>query len=704
MVSSELKDPGLSTGWAYMLENTPFREYLLTVTDQKEMTTCSGLAALDYANTKFSRGYSTTGVGMGVCAWHEFMQPNGVGDLQKGERFSNMDYIFALFLRHHDPLLFKFISYDIACVWWIYLMERLSELPPLVQCFLILPMICFVIPKMHIKGYGPKCGPVFSLNLKPGSGQTDGEGIERPWSNIGGIAASTRIMGPGARHDTIDDHWGYWNWQKLVSLASTVRRRLDNARDQEVVQREALDTFLDQQQDRVEQWKVMVHNFEEDSSKKNPYEMVVGLTEAQVRLQFQREEEDAARKGTPAKHRVSLSEFMTECLDVEEEQREVRVKAELKKTQMTAQQINMTALRTKLLRRLNRLRKLQGTYCPGAIVALEKREAPEDEQPENELLFLPSALSEAKRANGGCANRLLEMELVMRDAQCRGVLVKLRNQLGATTRARSIVNHNELKIQLHSEKYQVAWNALWMNAGQDEQLVGWKKLKKEDIRCMEDAEDLAAKEAKRRKVKAKRKWKYTELIAHAVEVPAWLNAGEEEEEDGDGEGDNVEGRVGESRGGVSWIWMGAGMTGTDTELEDALRIEWAKAYAWARRWKEEREHASAVQVRASELDDTYVQGMIAYAQKQEVLFRDIAARVRQMETATKVARGKRGPREVIIDPLAPLSQQVGTGEATEEGDNDDDDDRLVAGEEPDGERGVIKSDDELVMGGEVDNI
>jgi hypothetical protein len=108
-----------------------------------------------------------------------------------------------------------------------------------------------------------------------------------------------------------------------------------------------------------------------------------------------------------------------------------------------------------------------------------------------------------------------------------------------------------------------------MNTGQDEQLVGWKKLKKEDIRCMEDAEDLAAKEVKRRKAKAKQKRKYAELIAHTVEVPAWLNAGEEEEEDGDGEGDDVEGRVGESRRGVSWIWMGVGMTGTDAELEDS---------------------------------------------------------------------------------------------------------------------------------------
>jgi hypothetical protein len=51
------------------------------------MGTCSGLAALDHVNTKFSRGYVATGVGMGVCVRHDFVQPNSVGDLQKGERY-----------------------------------------------------------------------------------------------------------------------------------------------------------------------------------------------------------------------------------------------------------------------------------------------------------------------------------------------------------------------------------------------------------------------------------------------------------------------------------------------------------------------------------------------------------------------------------------------------------------------------------------
>lgn len=81
------------------------------------MSTCSGLAALDYANTKFSRGYGSTGVGLGVCARHEFVQKSGAADLQKGERYvfahlgklklifvsyANMDYIFASLMCHHD--------------------------------------------------------------------------------------------------------------------------------------------------------------------------------------------------------------------------------------------------------------------------------------------------------------------------------------------------------------------------------------------------------------------------------------------------------------------------------------------------------------------------------------------------------------------------------------------------------------------------
>ncbi|KAJ7029735.1 hypothetical protein C8F04DRAFT_1211893 [Mycena alexandri] len=212
LVSSELKDPGLGTGFAYMVENEPYRAYLRTVTNQKEMNTCSGLAALDYANTKFSRGYSTTGVGMGVCARHEFVQPNSVGDLQHGERFSNMDWIFGSVLRHKHPRLPKLISYDIVCIWSKLLKDRMKNMPPLVRLDLVMKLFRFVIPKLHIHGHKLLCRLLFSLNLTRSSGQLDGEGID------------TREMGPGTRHEVLDSHWSAWNWQKLVRIGTRALR------------------------------------------------------------------------------------------------------------------------------------------------------------------------------------------------------------------------------------------------------------------------------------------------------------------------------------------------------------------------------------------------------------------------------------------------------------------------------------------------
>ncbi|KAJ7281733.1 hypothetical protein C8J57DRAFT_1056392 [Mycena rebaudengoi] len=132
------------------------------------MSICSRLAALDHVNTKFSCGYTTTGVVMGVCARHEFVQPTGVGDLQKGEQYANTDYVCASLLRHHHALLYKIISYDIVCHWWKKLKECLAELPPLVQLILVIHLVCFVIPKMHIHAHTLICHLLYSLNLVPG--------------------------------------------------------------------------------------------------------------------------------------------------------------------------------------------------------------------------------------------------------------------------------------------------------------------------------------------------------------------------------------------------------------------------------------------------------------------------------------------------------------------------------------------------------
>jgi hypothetical protein len=91
-----------------------------------------------------------------------------------------MDYIFGSIIRCKDPRVRKLISYNIVCQWWIFLLKRLAKLPKLVWLTLILEMFRFVIPKMHIHSQTLGCQVKFSLNLVPGSGQTDGEGIECP--------------------------------------------------------------------------------------------------------------------------------------------------------------------------------------------------------------------------------------------------------------------------------------------------------------------------------------------------------------------------------------------------------------------------------------------------------------------------------------------------------------------------------------------
>ncbi|KAJ6489830.1 hypothetical protein C8R45DRAFT_826294, partial [Mycena sanguinolenta] len=502
MVSSWAKDPSLSGGCAYLVEWPEYREFLMTVTDQKEMSTCSGLAALDYANTKFARGYSATGVGMGVCARHEFIQPNGVGDLQRGERrYANMDYIFASLLRHIHHRLRKIISYNIVCQWWKRLRSCLAKLPKLVRLRIVLAICRFVIPKLHIEGHTLLCKVSYSLNLVPGSAQTDGKGIERPWANISGVASSTREMGPGSREDTLNNHWAWWNWQKLLGMAERLRTRLDRAKAEYAAQLEAFTTFSAQQETHVPWWRAMVEAFEADGTQKNPYAVEMkALTEAQVLLRLEQEESQRAEAGVPGIHTVSPSSFVAAALEVEDQQCRVRVQVELKKAGTTAQEIDLIAIRRDLRRSVRRLRTLQATYTPAAILELSNHQAPEGEQPENEPLFLPSSLSAAQRAVEP-VHGLVVIEDQLRDAQCAMSLVLLRNQLmiklcfllykrlHAQHQARTLVARNESKIRLHSEKYQMARAAKLRLANGDKTMCGWRKLLETDIRCMEDPDD-----------------------------------------------------------------------------------------------------------------------------------------------------------------------------------------------------------------------
>ncbi|KAJ8580369.1 hypothetical protein M405DRAFT_701156, partial [Rhizopogon salebrosus TDB-379] len=121
-------------------------------------------------------------------ARHNFKLPNAVGDLQKGEKYMNMDYLFFSVMRHRDLKVLN-VSYDIACQWSRNLWTRMRTLG--VDYWMMdydKKTVKFLVPKFHLPMHIEKCQVDFSFNLTKNVGRTDGEAPERRWANINPIA------------------------------------------------------------------------------------------------------------------------------------------------------------------------------------------------------------------------------------------------------------------------------------------------------------------------------------------------------------------------------------------------------------------------------------------------------------------------------------------------------------------------------------
>jgi len=109
------------------------------------------------------------------------------------------------------------ISYDIGCQLSKNFSKRLNNYPEELR---LSPdtKVEIGIPNWHVNGHGSFCRNNYSLNYKKGVGKTCGEDVEITWSHTNALAPSTREMGPGARRETLNDHWNGWNFRKLVGL------------------------------------------------------------------------------------------------------------------------------------------------------------------------------------------------------------------------------------------------------------------------------------------------------------------------------------------------------------------------------------------------------------------------------------------------------------------------------------------------------
>ncbi|KAF7314400.1 CxC2 domain-containing protein [Mycena kentingensis (nom. inval.)] len=437
LISSDAKDPGLGTGWAYMVDLGPYMEYVRRFGDQTEMSSCSGLAALDHANTKFSAR---------VCS-------DGRRNGSRGERFCNMDYLFWSMLRHLLPLIWFLISYDIACQWYKNLRSRYDGLPNHLKLPVIWTLLKFVVPKMHLRGHVLLCRLFFSWLFTRGGAMGDGEGIE-----------PVPVHAP----DALDDHFGFINWVHLLRLAALLRRRSDRTDEALEKQEAAFAEFCEKQAEDAEAWKELVHAFEEDNTQPNPYKPEEeGMTEQEVRARF---EEEEAREEAKGKRRSSAA-FMPSPVSNDLKQRQC---------------VSICARRRKNLnKKIAKIRLLQAIYMPAALRLLERQNLSQETLAEKVPLLPPSALSVDLRDGGGCREGLVVIEKELRHAQCRTGLAGLRAQLHNKFR---LLSYKKGHILLRADKYQAARRAL-VALAEDGDTIAWPVLRKEDIRCVDDTDD-----------------------------------------------------------------------------------------------------------------------------------------------------------------------------------------------------------------------
>ncbi|KAJ7073559.1 hypothetical protein B0H15DRAFT_925638 [Mycena belliarum] len=605
-VSSEEKDPGLNKGWAFFCEVTAYMKHVAANWHQKQdRSHCVAHDAVDKPDRE-SRGTASSGIGTVDCARHNMKRPNGVGDLQLGERYLNMDYMFFKSIVGTELVRF-FVSYDIVCQWHINIWNRMLQYK---NEELLLDgrgkFVTFLIPKFHLPAHIEACNLRFSFNLTRDVGMTDGEAPERGWADVNPLANSTAEMGPGSRRDTLDDKFNDSNYKKIIALGNSLRAKTERAVPEMVKTTLALaDMDASIGPDAVQEWTAMAVRWEADPDAPNPFDTIHKDDHlAKVRRELAAEaagREAAGEEDTTAiRGDMHITELLSMGLQLEEQQLPHsdifrRILAfDISATGLHPtdnQRRGMVERTAKLRRKIVAWIDLEEKFHPELVLVRELEDhartrsagtqpVPGIKVPDMRL-WLPSAIAAAPGSGSAvpsCTTDTMLHEYRLRVGQgnetlhevrrlllVRTHLYKLKDRYSRGVRAnmRSDAKISALndRIRRAAAQYRAARRAL-QALGRVLKRHEWERslqdLKEEDVRGLPrarfgDQERQAGK-------KAKRKTKRARTAARK-----------------------------EAERPLSWIWLAQpGHDPGDQEaMTEGVRIEWAKARARCMWWTEE---------------------------------------------------------------------------------------------------------------------
>ncbi|PPQ76859.1 hypothetical protein CVT26_001497 [Gymnopilus dilepis] len=611
LVSNYSQDPGLGTGWAYMVPRKPYEKYVLSKASDDDISTCVGFQALAKANSKYSVGLRYTGVNSVVCGRSEMIFPQGVGNLHKGERYSNMDYIFGSVLQS-ILVAIVLISYDIMCQWFVNLFSRMRDWPPEIKPNHSLNFIP-AIPKLHYAMHEAADHEVFSLNLIPGAGLSDCKCPERVWAPHNPLGNSTKTQAPGSRHDVLDDHFGFWNWMKYVGMGTTLLRRYKAAVAERNIQAEghrgltdALDPSL------IKAWTKLCKTWDLDQTFpktcKNPYHVEeMHISEAQVKKELAAEEEKRLKAGGISLNNTSAASFVGLGLEIEEFQRRLqRLAKDVTSHLATSKEGNITEQRNVLRSRIRAWEQLVPIYMPGLLQHIAdcsanlrptsetdssgKSPEPASHHPEFIKIHLPSQIPAPNRSTV-CRDGLVEIEERLRVGQCNDSLENLRQILRLKarmiqfknknirgqregTRSRAVIDCVHDRARAAAAKYRAAREAVFCLRGPGDWEKTYPILEDSDVRGYQDPDRLKPKTGRQGVWEDDQEQPTTETVS-SEEFTLFNEV--RSRRDG----------TGETRRTISWIWASQRTSQDEDENDDLLRVEWAKSRARAERAREE---------------------------------------------------------------------------------------------------------------------
>ncbi|KAJ7042214.1 hypothetical protein C8F04DRAFT_946055 [Mycena alexandri] len=571
-VSTEERDPIVDDGTGFFCNRKEYSEHIRQHVDEDEISSCSGFQAMFLANAKRIKGLRVTGLGGVTCARHNMWRPNGIGDLQMGERYCNMDFLFFSALLGY-VWMYIILSYDIACQFSKNIWTRMEKLPAKYHLKIDLKNVRWAVPNFHLPAHKKGCHSPFSFHWLWGAGRTHGETVEQNWEFLNGIAPSTKMMGLGARHTALDGLFSFHNWRRLVAHRRLLLQRMVEGIKDGRAHKQAFEAFneglvrmdgLD-----VAGWKAWVDKrTASDLFRKFPFSADggEGMTLKEIRILLAAEEYAKTGDGTEIEREDTPSTFVTMGMEIEETQRQLAIAIKAAgPTPSPTQELDFLKRRTSLRMRLQSFRKLQLTYMPKLRRYLSPTQRAvydaDDQQPEATRLFMPSDIGSAASRQKACAPGLDGVEARLRHGEAGDALsqlrqglrvrtmtnrFKIRNWTGqrALTRGQGILRQVNIKIHGCKLRYRYARQALLKLKGHGAWEDLYRVLEESDVRALSEREVREEEEA------------------HEMHL--------------------------ETHRTLSWIWYAAPTKQTgDTKLHEAIRVEWCKAYSRANRWRED---------------------------------------------------------------------------------------------------------------------